>query len=174
MSKPTAKERWKNLGRILIGKGLPTVAATVGGPAGAVVGNIIADIVGANRDDPDAIEEALATANPETLIRLREIEANLRTQQLETVRNLEDNLTERLQSDNVADGWLPRNIRPLVLLVMTVAYLILVFVSISSLAETAVVALEFGEQIKFLLATIVGFYFGSRGTEKVIKTLKDN
>lgn len=64
---------WKDLSGV-IGKAAPMLGTLIGGPAGAAVGSLIASALGTSAT-PDAVESALV-ANPESLIKLREIEAN--------------------------------------------------------------------------------------------------
>jgi hypothetical protein len=61
----------------------PTLGAALGGPLGGLAGQIIGGIVGGN--DPKALEEALLTQKPETLLALRkaEQEFKLRLKELE-------------------------------------------------------------------------------------------
>ena len=168
------KEKWRRFGRNLIGKGLPVLGGAVAGPAGATIGALIGSAMGVDGTDPDEMEAALAEANPDALIKLKELETSVAIAKLETSQNEQDNLTKRLESDNTAESTLTRNIRPVSLAVTLGAYLVFIYISTFALddPESEQTAIEFGQQIKFLLATIVGFYFGSRGTEKIVKTVK--
>lgn len=75
----------------LIGDAAPTVGGLLGGPAGAAVGGLVAKALGVE-DKPEAIEEALR-ANPEALVKIRELEASRELALLEAQykNKLEDN-----------------------------------------------------------------------------------
>ncbi|MGQ8364183.1 hypothetical protein [Glaciecola sp. 1036] len=84
----------------------------------------------------------------------------------------EQELTERLRLDMKSDSWLSKNIRPMTLIFMTVSIVILMFLTIfnSGLTPDQVKLVE--EWIPFfqtIMLTIYGFYFGSRGIEKIQK-----
>lgn len=75
----------------LIGDAAPTVGGLLGGPAGAAVGGLVAKVLGVE-DKPEAIEEALR-ANPEALVKIRELEVSRELALLEAQykNKLEDN-----------------------------------------------------------------------------------
>ncbi|HET8695754.1 MAG TPA: 3TM-type holin [Aquabacterium sp.] len=62
---------WKDLSTA-VGKAAPMLGTLIGGPAGAAVGGLLASVLGTG-NTPE--EVAAAVANPETLVKLREIEA---------------------------------------------------------------------------------------------------
>lgn len=64
---------WSDLGRTLLGLGLPTIGGLLAGPGGAAVGNIIAGQIGVPAT-PDALGKALQT-DPEVLKKMQETEA---------------------------------------------------------------------------------------------------
>lgn len=73
---------WKDLAQI-VGKSAPMLGTLIAGPAGAAVGGLIASAIGTTAA-PDAIQSALV-ANPDALLKLREIEANQATRFQELV-----------------------------------------------------------------------------------------
>jgi len=84
----------------------------------------------------------------------------------------EKELTERLKADMTSDSWLSKNIRPLLLLILTITTIVLAYSTIFILDVKDV------EKVKIwipllttLLTTGFIFYFGSRGFEK-IKSMK--
>jgi hypothetical protein len=79
-------------------------------------------------------------------------------------------LTERHQNDMNSDSWLSKNIRPLVLIFLLLAFA--VFTSLDG-AGLIVVAPEYISLIKEWGAIALMFYFGSRGIEKVTR-ISDN
>jgi hypothetical protein len=64
---------WKDLAGV-VGKAAPLLGTLLGGPAGAAVGSIIASALGTG-NDPAEVERAIA-ADPQALVKLREIEAS--------------------------------------------------------------------------------------------------
>ena len=76
----------------------------------------------------------------------------------------QNNLTERLKSDMASDSWLSKNIRPLTLIYILVAYLALALIDASSLD----IADSFGELLGQWGMLVMSFYFGGRTLEKII------
>lgn len=81
-------------------------------------------------------------------------------------------VTKRWASDMVSDSWLSKNIRPLVL-----AYLVFI-VTIIAICDSSLENFEVAEHwillFKSILSIVVVAYFGSRGSEKVMKIFKKN
>ena len=69
----------------------------------------------------------------------------------------QDNLTERLKSDMGSDSWLSKNIRPITLIYILVAYLVL-----------AILDAAFVELLGQWGMLVMSFYFGGRTLEKII------
>jgi hypothetical protein len=81
----------------------------------------------------------------------------------------QEQLTKRLQSDNRSDNWLSKNIRPLSLIFVT-AIVSGVFIGtvFGELDESQVEALQMWIDLwTAVMMTMFGFYFGSRGLEKI-------
>jgi hypothetical protein len=86
----------------------------------------------------------------------------------------ERQLTERQKNDMTSDSWLSKNIRPLLLLILTVATLILAYSTIFILSVEEVEKVKaWIPLLTTLLTTGYMFYFGSRGFEKITK-IKNN
>lgn len=158
--------------------GLPALGTAIGGPAGGVIASTIGGLLGVDGKDGDAIETALANASPETLAKLKEIEASIAIAENETARNESDNVTARHAADMNSQSWLSQNIRPFTLVAMlafwflwTLATAIVVCVFYIQSGEVSEAITGFfitvGMQIVGLLGTVVAFYFGSRGIENV-------
>lgn len=64
---------WADLGKTLLGLGLPTLGGLLAGPGGAAVGKVIADQIGVPAT-PEALGKALQT-DPEVLKKMQETEA---------------------------------------------------------------------------------------------------
>jgi hypothetical protein len=84
----------------------------------------------------------------------KKIEADIAEQQ---------ELTKRHEADMASDSWLSKNIRPLSLIGLFVAYLIFAFMSAFDMETNESYTMLLGQwgQLAF------GFYFGSRGLEKI-------
>ena len=74
-------------------------------------------------------------------------------------------ITKRWESDNLADSWWSKNIRPLSLAFLTVSLFIYVILD-SSLAGFKV-ASEWIDLLSSLLLLVYGGYFGARALEKI-------
>ena len=68
---------------------------------------------------------------------------------------MQKQVTERWKVDMQSDSWLSKNIRPLVLIFLTISYVIGWYLSYPL------------DSITGLLSIVIGGYFGSRGVEKV-------
>ena len=76
----------------------------------------------------------------------------------------QNNLTQRQQADMASDSWLSKNIRPLTLIYILVAYLALAILdaSVVHIAECFIILLgQWG-------MLVMSFYFGGRTLEKII------
>jgi len=79
-------------------------------------------------------------------------------------------LSSRHASDMASDSWLSKNVRPLVLIFLTVATVLLAYLTIFTLGDDKVELIEpWISLLTVLLAAVYAFYFGSRGFEKVQK-----
>ena len=76
----------------------------------------------------------------------------------------QNNLTQRQQADMASDSWLSKNIRPLTLIYILIAYLALAILdaAVVDIAESFVVLLgQWG-------MLVMSFYFGGRTLEKIM------
>lgn len=90
--------------------------------------------------------------------------------QMSYVAQYDQEITKRHESDMKSDSWLSKNIRPMVLAFLTLATIILAFLTIFALDISEVVLLQpWLDLLQILLVTVYAFYFGSRGIEKVQK-----
>ena len=99
----------------------------------------------------------------------QELEARLQTAQADMTKMImdanvvaEQELTKRLQADMQSDSWLSKNIRPLVLVFLLIVYTVFAGFSLSYSIDPAYV-----DMLKQMLMAAFGFYFVSRGIEKV-------
>lgn len=80
-------------------------------------------------------------------------------------------VTDRHTADMTSDSWLSKNIRPITLIVMTACTLLFVFLSAPA-SDAQIRAYELKlDLLAALDMMIFGFYFGSRGVEKVAASI---
>jgi len=140
------------LGNLL--KGIaPTLSTAVLGPMGGAAISAIASKLGI-ADDVAEVTKALA--DPATAAKLQELE-------LEFYKTEQNNLTDRLKADMGSDSWLSKNIRPMVLVFLLVAYSGFAIASIFEY-ETRGAYVELLGQWGML---VMSFYFGGRTMEKI-------
>ena len=80
---------------------------------------------------------------------------------------MQKQITERWKMDMNSDSWLSKNIRPLVLVFLVVATVLLIFIDggvISFKVED-----KWTDLLQLVLITVIGAYFGGRSLEKVKK-----
>ena len=75
-----------------------------------------------------------------------------------------NNISSRWASDMKSDSWLSKNTRPMTLIFLTVAMVLLIFIDSTGLDFT--VDGGWVDLLKSLLITVYVAYFGSRGAEK--------
>jgi hypothetical protein len=82
----------------------------------------------------------------------------------ELYKTEQNNLTQRMQADMASDSWLSKNIRPLTLVYILVAYLLLAVLDASVLD----IADSFVELLGQWGMLVMSFYFGGRTLEKIM------
>ena len=145
----------------------------------SAVGVDLASTVGKVIDELVTSDEEMALTKNQKLkiktayqVRMQELLVKLDKQQAEHEENLESELTGRLKLDMKSDSWLSKNVRPMALIFMTITVSILAFFTVFDSALTEIQLKSLKEWIPFfstLMMVIYGFYFGSRGIEKVQK-----
>ena len=80
---------------------------------------------------------------------------------------MQKQVTERWKMDMQADSWLSKNIRPLVLVFLVVATVLLIFIDAGAISF--VVEDKWTDLLQLVLITVIGAYFGGRSLEKVKK-----
>lgn len=137
----------------------PALATAVMGPMGGMAMNAIAGKLGVEAT-PSAVTQALKD-NPELAFKLREID--VKEYEIE-----QTNLTDRLKADMSSDSWLSKNIRPMVLIFLLIAYSGFAIASIFDY-ETRGAYVELLGQWGML---VMSFYFGGRTMEKLADKVK--
>ena len=97
------------------------------------------------------------------------LEANQKVKEL--VSNyeveMEKTITERWKVDMNSDSWLSKNIRPMVLIFLVVATVLMIFIDAGML--TFEVKDTWVDLLQLVLITVIGAYFGGRSLEKTKK-----
>lgn len=135
---------------------------------GSIFSNATAKIVDSIGN---AIDKNLTTDHERLQIEkeVRQIVAELEKQVLLANQLEQEELTKRLQADMQSDSWLSKNIRPMTLIFVTVSVTTLSFWTIfGTLSQGQQSALTAWISLwTAVMLTVYGFYFGSRGLEKI-------
>ena len=83
---------------------------------------------------------------------------------IEAEAAMQKNVTERWKADLEHGNWLTRSVRPLVLIFLIVATVLMVFIDSGSLAFE--VEEKWTDLLQLVLMTTIGAYFGGRSVEK--------
>ena len=123
----------------------------------------------------EVVEKAFS--DPETRLELEKLALKrLELEQLPEKWELEDRASAREMAkyDMTSDSWLSKNVRPLVLIYLTVMFTVAFFISVFSTksVSTSPAGMELVETFQYLLLWVYGFYFGGRSLEKIVKIMK--
>nr|QPI16180.1 MAG: hypothetical protein NIOZUU157_00062 [Virus NIOZ-UU157] len=80
---------------------------------------------------------------------------------------MEKEISSRWQADMKSDSWLSKNVRPLVLIFLVVATVLLIFIDAGVI--NFVVEAKWTDLLQLVLITVIGAYFGGRSLEKAKK-----
>ena len=78
---------------------------------------------------------------------------------------LEKEISSRWDADMKSDSWLSKNVRPLVLIFLVIATVLLIFIDAGAI--NFVVEAKWTDLLQLVLITVIGAYFGGRSLEKV-------
>ena len=81
--------------------------------------------------------------------------------------SLEKEISSRWNADMKSDSWLSKNVRPLVLIFLVIATVLLIFIDAGAINFT--VEAKWTDLLQLVLITVIGAYFGGRSLEKVKK-----
>ena len=141
-------------------KGLaPTLATAVAGPLGGAAVSAIASRLGCT-DSVEAVAKAIA-GDPAAAQKLAEME-------LEYYKIEQNNLTDRLKADMGSDSWLSKNIRPMVLIFLLLAYTGFAIASMFDFETRG----NYVELLGNWGMVVMSFYFGGRSAEKIMEKVK--
>jgi len=80
---------------------------------------------------------------------------------------MEKQITDRWKSDMASDSWLSKNVRPLVLVFLVIATVLMIFIDAGTINFN--VEDKWTDLLQLVLITVIGAYFGGRSLEKVKK-----
>ena len=80
---------------------------------------------------------------------------------------MEKEISSRWNADMASDSWLSKNVRPLVLVFLVVATVLLIFIDAGAINFT--VEAKWTDLLQLVLITVIGAYFGGRSLEKTKK-----
>ena len=80
---------------------------------------------------------------------------------------MEKEISSRWNADMASDSWLIKNVRPLVLVFLVVATVLLIFIDAGAINFT--VEAKWTDLLQLVLITVIGAYFGGRSLEKTKK-----
>ena len=137
----------------------PALATAVMGPMGGMAIKAIADKLGV----PASITEVTNAlqADPELALKLKEIDTKAFEVETKAV-------TERWQADMASDSWLSKNIRPMTLIAIFVAYFLFAALSAGGINVNESYVKLLGEWGQLIMLA----YFGGRTAEKIMEKRK--
>lgn len=137
----------------------PALATAVIGPMGGMAVKAIADKLGVEAS-PSAVTQALKD-NPELALKLKEIDTRAFEAETKAV-------SERWQADMASDSWLSKNIRPMTLIAIFVAYFLFAALSAGGINVNESYVKLLGEWGQLIMLA----YFGGRTAEKIMEKRK--
>jgi hypothetical protein len=124
----------------------------------------IDDIIGAglkiiDKVIPDPAQKA------EAQLKLQQLAQDGHLAELQTDMNEQNNISERWKADLGSDSWLSKNVRPMTLVALLVAY----FIFATASAFDLNVKQAYVELLGQMIMLIVSAYFGGRTLEKIVE-----
>ena len=98
-------------------------------------------------------------------LKLLEMQQSGELAQLQADMNEQNNVSERWKADLGSDSWLSKNVRPMTLVALLVAY----FIFATASAFDIVVKPAYVELLGQMIMLIVSAYFGGRTLEKIME-----
>ena len=114
-------------------------------------------------DSVGGVLDNLTTSKEEKLEaarKIKELVANYEVQ-------MEKEISSRWDADMKSDSWLSKNVRPLVLVFLVVATVLMIFIDAGTI--NFVVEAKWTDLLQLVLITVIGAYFGGRSLEKTKK-----
>lgn len=132
----------------------PGIATALGGPAaGIAVASLSNLLLGKPNGSPEEIEGAIASASPETLIKLKELDLQCQQMQFQEYQNARQREVDFVKATGKHD-W----IMGYLVIFTTIMYLCICFLS-AEIPDT--IEPELHTQLYGFLGLVFGFYFGN-------------
>jgi hypothetical protein len=109
-------------------------------------------------------------AKQEAQLKLLEMQQNGELAQLQADMNEQNNVSDRWKADLSSDSWLSKNVRPMTLVALLVAY----FIFATASAFDLNVKQSYVELLGQMIMLIVSAYFGGRTLEKIMAMKKND
>ena len=129
----------------------------------SILGKVFSTGAGKLVENVGGILDNLTTTKEEKLDAQRKIKDMIMSYEAE----MQKQVTERWKMDMNSDSWLSKNIRPLVLVFLVVATVLLIFIDAGTISFK--VQDKWTDLLQLVLITVIGAYFGGRSLEKVKK-----
>lgn len=108
-------------------------------------------------------------AKAQALAELTKIQQEGKLAELQADQNEANNISDRWKADMASDSWLSKNVRPMTLVALLIAY----FIFASASAFGIEVTQAYVELLGQMIMLIVSAYFGGRTLEKIMDAKKD-
>jgi hypothetical protein len=161
-----AKFDWKKI----VGTVAPTLATALGGPlAGVAVKTIATQLLGKPDAGEDEVEAAVLGADPQTLVKLKEIEFEFKKTMVDAGIKLEeiaasDRANARDREIKTGDSWTPRILATVMIFGwFTIQWYLLKHVIPQEMREIVMRTLG---TLDMALGLVLGYYFGSSSSGK--------
>lgn len=179
--KEKIRQLLRGIGQGLLSAGLPAIGGAIASRdlrQGAAIAIQVAQAVRIAKKGQDFTEQDLElvaqkveSKDPEIIAAAGKIDAEMAAiylAQLDAETSADDNATARHAADMAGDGWLSKNVRPVIAAVLIVTQIIITFLLILNRDGEVAASLVTVYTIHSGLSTAVcGFYFGSRRAEKL-------
>jgi len=129
----------------------------------SILGKVFSAGAGKLVENVGGILDNLTTTKEEKL----EAQAKIKDMIMSYEAEMQKQVTERWKMDMNSDSWLSKNIRPLVLVFLVVATVLLIFIDAGVISFK--VQDKWTDLLQLVLITVIGAYFGGRSLEKVKK-----
>lgn len=165
---------WSDVGKAIAGVA-PILGTALGGPAGAVVGSLVASALGTS-SSPDAVNAAIA-ADPASAAKILQVQTEhqeaLVKMQTDYQTNLDTQRSDVIQAEAKSDSWMASNWRPILMLTFTaIVAMNWLILPVVSWFGPHLVPLVLPPDMWDLLKIGVGGYIVGRSGEKITKSLK--
>ena len=129
----------------------------------SILGKVFSAGAGKLVENVGGILDNLTTTKEEKLEAQKKIKDMIMSYEAE----MQKQVTERWKVDMNSDSWLSKNIRPIVLVFLVVATVLLIFIDAGTINFK--VQDKWTDLLQLVLITVIGAYFGGRSLEKVKK-----